>query len=266
MVFGWGKKKEYSRGPLPNVQGWLIDFEKLFSLLPEISSPYRSASPFPHVVLSDFVSKDCIGRILEEFSLAGESAKWHEHEAFSEGGEAATLKKKDSADFLQLGPTTRQLIWELNSRPFIQFLQRMTGIPRIISDPLAYGGGVHETIQGGLLKVHADFQKHPIYLLDRRLNLIVYLNHEWQESYGGELELWDESLTSCEQRILPEAGRCVIFNTNATSYHGHPHPLTCPANRTRKSIALYYYTNGLNDEPRFPEGKTNWKDIPNPQS
>ena len=81
-------------------------------------------------------------------------------------------------------------------------------------------------------------------MLDRRLNLILYLNKGWLEEYGGNLELWDRAMTRCERRILPIANRCVIFNTTDFSNHGHPDPLACPEGMTRKSMALYYFSNG----------------------
>jgi hypothetical protein len=36
----------------------------------------------------------------------------------------------------------------------------------------------------------------------------------------------------------------VVFATTDFAYHGHPDPLTCPTDRARRSMALYYYTNG----------------------
>ena len=256
------KKKQSS---IYHDNGWLIDLDYLSTLTTQLREPYQLASPFPHIVLQNIVKPSCINKVLKEFPSHDRPAKWHERDALMEPGNYASLKKKDSADFLSMGPVTRQLIWEMNSRPFLQFLQSLTGVPRLITDPLAFGGGLHETQRGGLLKVHADFQLHPIYKFNRRLNIIFYLNNDWAEEYGGHLELWDETMENCEKRVLPEAGTCVIFNTNRTSYHGHPEPLTCPENRSRKSIALYYYTNGLDDTHRKPAGETYWQDTPKKQ-
>ena len=36
----------------------------------------------------------------------------------------------------------------------------------------------------------------------------------------------------------------VIFSTNDFSNHGHPDPVACPQNQSRKSIALYYFSEG----------------------
>src|SRR5205085_7257435 len=84
--------------------------------------------------------------------------------------------------------------------------------------------------------------------LDRRLNVLVYLNEDWDESYGGHFELWDQEMKGCRKKILPLFNRMALFSTTTTSYHGHPNQLTCPPDRTRKSLALYYYTNGRPEE------------------
>jgi hypothetical protein len=132
----------------------------------------------------------------------------------------------------------------MNSGPFLTFLEELTGIEGLIPDPHYLGGGLHQLVPGGLLKVHVDFNRHTRLKLDRRLNLLLYLNPDWEESYGGHLELWNRDMTRCDQRILPIANRCVIFSTTEYSFHGNPEPVSCPPERTRRSIALYYYTSG----------------------
>ena len=144
----------------------------------------------------------------------------------------------------QFGSATRALLYQLNSSVFIDFLETLTGIRGLIPDPHFWGGGVHQIVRGGFLKVHTDFNRHPRLKLDRRLNLLLYLNPEWQEEWGGHLELWDRGMAKCGKRILPIFGRCVVFSTTDFSNHGHPDPLNCPEGMTRKSLALYYYSNG----------------------
>ena len=80
--------------------------------------------------------------------------------------------------------------------------------------------------------------------MDRRVNLLLYLNKNWLDSYGGCLELWDKEMTKCVKKIKPEFNTMVIFNTNDFSNHGHPDPLNCPINLSRKSIATYYFSKG----------------------
>jgi hypothetical protein len=136
----------------------------------------------------------------------------------------------------------RSFFHALNSRPFIEFLENMTGIKGLIPDPYFLGGGFHETRQGGHLDVHADFNLHPKMKIERRINLLIYLNRDWRADYGGSLEIWDAGMKNRVESITPEFNRCVVFSTDATSFHGHPAPVAHPDGISRRSIALYYYT------------------------
>ena len=77
---------------------------------------------------------------------------------------------------------------------------------------------------------------------------MLYLNRDWEEDFGGHIELWDSGMKQCIKKLLPIFNRMVIFNTTETSFHGHPEPLNCPADRSRKSLALYYYTIGQQED------------------
>jgi hypothetical protein len=92
------------------------------------------------------------------------------------------------------------------------------------------------------LSVHADFNVHSPLKVERRLNLLVYLNKDWKMKYGGALELWDREMKACAKKVEPLFNRCVVFSTNATSFHGHPDPVAHPQGKPRRSLALYYYT------------------------
>lgn len=139
---------------------------------------------------------------------------------------------------------TRHFLYALNSSYFLRFLEQLTGIESLIGDPHFEGGGLHQIVSGGKLAIHADFNKHTSLGLDRRLNMLLYLNKDWKEDYGGYFELWDRNMCRMERRVAPLFNRVVIFTTSEHSYHGHPDPLACPSDMTRKSLALYYYTNG----------------------
>ena len=115
-------------------------------------------------------------------------------------------------------------------------------------DPHLSGGGLHEIKKGGILKVHTDFNKHPKNNLDRRVNVLIYLNKNWKKEYNGCLELWDKEMIKCKQKIIPNFNKMVIFSTTDFSNHGHPEPLKCPKNKSRKSLALYYFSNGRPQE------------------
>ena len=80
--------------------------------------------------------------------------------------------------------------------------------------------------------------------LDRRLNMLIYLNKNWSENNGGQLELWDRKMQKCVKNIIPIFNRMVVFSTTDFSYHGNPNKVKVESNLSRKSIALYYYSNG----------------------
>ncbi len=199
---------------------------------------YINAKPFPSIVLDNFFNEDFLSQIADEFP---DLSKQQDIITYNNHNE----KKLEAKGEKYFSDKTKALAHFLNSQPVLEFLQELTGIKeKLLPDPYFVGGGYHEIKPGGLLKVHADFNKHEDFKLDRRINLLVYLNKDWDESYGGHFELWDKNMTKAEAKVLPVFNRVAIFSTTDFSYHGHPNPLTCPPDRSRKSLALYYYSNG----------------------
>lgn len=210
----------------------------------EASIRYQSAEPFPNIVLNDLVDEGLLQSVVDEFPVI-RSVK---HVAY-----ANPLEIKDITSGPEgIGPRTQHLINYLNSQEWLDKLQTITGIERpLIADPLLMGGGLHSSPQGGLLKLHVDFNKHYATGYDRRINLLLYLNKDWLPEYGGNIELWSSEVVEgkhvAEQRMvseLPTFNKMVIFNTTETSWHGLPDPIQCPSDRKRMSLALYYYTDG----------------------
>jgi hypothetical protein len=212
----------------------VLSHKRLKELVLAHAAGYRSADPYPHVVLDDLFDAGLLEEVLAEFD-AMDRGRWHHTERDTE-------RKSSTEDFQHFGPTTRALISQLNAAPFLEFLEQLTGIAGLIADPHLRGGGLHEIRRDGALGVHADFNFYPRLGLYRRLNLLLYLNADWDESWAGHLELWDRGGVQCVKRMSPTFNRVVIFDTSNFSYHGHPAPLACPPDRARKSIALYYYT------------------------
>ncbi|CAM3091017.1 2OG-Fe(II) oxygenase [Sphingomonas antarctica] len=193
---------------------------------------YVNAQPYPHIVLDNFIDPAILQRVHAEFP---ENKPGRFADGYSQLKTGYTLDAIRSAYI-------HGLFAALNSAPFLVFLEQLTGIKGLTSDPHFLGGGLHETRRGGHLSVHSDFNIHPRSKLQRRLNLILFLNEDWDDDWGGKLELWDRNMARCWHSVSPILGRAVIFNTDARNNHGHPDPLACPENVTRRSIALYYYT------------------------
>jgi hypothetical protein len=208
----------------------------------DLRDAYLAASPFPHVVIDDFLPEDILEMCLAEFPA-------------SQGDGAHTFDRAQERLKTQFNPDTlsdnlRNLFYSFNSRPFIKILENITSIKGLVPDPYFLGGGFHEIGQGGHLSIHADFNHHKPMDLERRINVLIYLNKNWKDDYGGQLEFWDDDMKNCVQSVLPVFNRCVIFNTTSRSWHGNPNPVNHPDQITRKSIALYYYTATWSDTRR----------------
>ena len=214
----------------------ILPLQRMRDVTASAAEQYRTAQPFPHIVLDGLFDPDLLASIVKEFPRPGD-IEWMQHKNRRE------LKLAANRDE-HFPPLTRALLYHLNSATFLDFLSRVTGIPNLIADSYFEGGGMHQIEPGGRLAIHADFNRDKRTMLDRRLNALLYLNADWQESWGGHLELWDREMKGCVSRLPPFFNRLVVFSTTDFAYHGHPDPLGCPEGVTRKSLALYYYTNG----------------------
>ena len=195
--------------------------------------------PFPHISFDNFFNTKILNLVLKNFPNLNKKKRVTKFSSEKDKNKIATNVNFDYPKNIN------NFLYDLNSYKFLNFLQKLTSIKEtLITDPYYFGGGLHEIKKSGFLKVHADFNYHPALKLDRRINILIYLNKNWKKEYGGELELWNYDMNKCEKKFLPVFNRIVIFNTNDFTYHGHPEPINCPKNVSRKSIALYYYSNG----------------------
>tara|TARA_S200000501_G_scaffold364269_1_gene396182 strand:- start:448 stop:1284 length:837 start_codon:yes stop_codon:yes gene_type:complete len=220
----------------------------------DLSIKYQNAKPFPHIEISNFFKKDIIQDINLNFPNLQKinSYKRDSKNEIKFGLEDQSKIPKNISDFIMF----------LNSQNFLRLLQEITSIEELlISDPYLLGGGLHETKKGGFLKVHSDFYTHQKFKLDRRLNLLIYLNDDWKYEYGGHLELWDKYMKNCVKKVEIGFNKLCIFSTDNFSFHGYPDPIDCPENKSRKSLALYYYSNGRPDKESMKSmpNTTNWK-------
>jgi Rps23 Pro-64 3,4-dihydroxylase Tpa1-like proline 4-hydroxylase len=221
--------------PIQTQHGFQLDDENAYAIGQTKMNDYAFAEPFCHAVIENFLPQALAENILEHFPVEPKA-----HDKIYQKGYGGQFKRQvlpaDCDEY------TRNLFGFFNSSAMLKFLEGITNIQGLLPDPYFAGGGFHEISTGGLLGIHADFRVNEGLQLIRRVNVLIYLNKNWQETYGGKLELWDKAMTHKAKEIAPLFNRCVIFNTDVDSFHGHPEPLTTPADITRKSIALYYYT------------------------
>ncbi|MGA7384849.1 MAG: 2OG-Fe(II) oxygenase [Methylocella sp.] len=199
-----------------------------------LRAAYAAGRPYPHIVVDGFFDEAVLDRIVIEFPKR-DGRDWITWDTTNE-------LKQTSRGIGGLSPFTQLFFMQLCSEPFLEHIRYITGLPDLVLDPLFHGGGLHESVRGGWLNIHADWTKHPALPLTRRLNLIIYLNRDWDLSWGGDLELCDPASKTCGARVAPLFNRAVFFPTTSETLHGFPSPLTCPGNRTRKSISVYYWS------------------------
>jgi Rps23 Pro-64 3,4-dihydroxylase Tpa1-like proline 4-hydroxylase len=213
----------------------LFPYEKWSPQLGNLRRQFREAQPYPHVHIKEFLDPALAGEMATEFpDMATDAWTRYKHQNENKLG----LAKRSLFPAL-LG----EVVDELNSEAFAQWLSQLTGIPGLVSDDMLEGGGLHQSGTGGFLNVHTDFSNHHYHKDWRRqVNLILYLNPGWDEQWGGALELWDREMRQCVVRVPPLFNEALIFRTDEISYHGFPDPLRCPEGESRKSLALYYYT------------------------
>ena len=219
----------------------MISYQSDSASLRELGEQWRQAYssnvPFPHIVIDDFFDSRTLCGVLSEVNAIDRSQRY-----------AKFLDRKtDHNKFAYfpevVGPETSRLVNFLNSGPFLSYMENLTGIDNLIADPSYFGGGLHWIENGGFLEVHADFNHLKKYNLERRINLLLYLNENWKDEYNGQLELWDRKSMTRAKSVSPIFNRCVVFSTTKESLHGHPAPLAMPPGMARRSLALYYYTN-----------------------
>jgi hypothetical protein len=222
----------------------------------ELSADYCFAEPFPHIVLDNFLPLPLTLELRRRFP-----AEKLRSDVVFDAGYAGFHKRQilpnDCDEFC------RSTFAFFNSQPFLEFLEGLSTIDGLVPDPYFRGGGFHEIGPGGKLGIHADFRIHNKLHLSRRMNVIIYLNEDWREEYNGSLELWSRDMKRKVRSVEPVLNRCVIFNTDADSYHGHPDPLTTPDGVLRRSIALYYYTASKAVYEEIPNRSTMYAARPN---
>ena len=197
-----------------------------------------SELPFKHLYCDNFFSTEFANALLDSFPKLDNSDLW---DSSNDPEIEVKMRSKWQSEF-DIPDTIVDAIRVLNSSLFLKSVSEKFDIPKLMPDPYFTGGGLNVTVSGGLLDVHVDGNYHDASGLNRRINAILYLNPGWQEGWGGEFGLYDETGDKLIKKIAPIHNRLVIFDTNDKSFHGLPDPLNFPEGHARRSIILYYYT------------------------
>lgn len=220
----------------PLVPSRIIDRRRLSAIVAENHDHYRTAAPFPYVAFDGLFEHSLLDAAVRE--MPTDEAVWATYNTRDE-------HKHVCSDVSKFGPTAEIIVHALNSAAFVDFLEKLTDIRGLISDPSLHAAGYMRVEPGGFLGLHTDFTTHEHFKLDRRINVLLYLNRDWRPEWGGHLELHsnDPANAPTHQKVAiePVFNRMVIFNT-PNALHGHPQPVACPPGRARLCLSWYYYT------------------------
>lgn len=211
-----------------------ITHQKAKEIGASLAADYQSKKPYHYTCVDNFLPIEILTRVRKEALSMGEAGP-------ENASENERLKTSFNPDRMPV--YSKAVFHALNSRPFIQLLENMSGIKGLIPDPYFKGGGIHRTNTTGFLDIHADFNHHSAMNLERRLNVLIYLNPDWKEEYGGSFEIWSDDMKEKVEGFAPIMNRMCCFSTGSNTMHGNPEPVNHPDGDPRLSIALYYYTS-----------------------
>lgn len=207
--------------------------------LESLARQYASASPFPHVVTDDFLEEEFALQLAHHFPTPHDDPKmsWYLYNN--------PIECKFACNNQSELPSPLTALFSLyQSEEFLNLISSISGISNLEQDPYLHGAGAHYHPKGGKLDMHLDYSIHPLSGKERRVNLILYMNKEWKDSWGGHIDFYsadeDGNMKACVTRTAPLFNRAVLFRTSDISWHGPPDTINCPLGEGRKSLAVYY--------------------------
>lgn len=192
---------------------------------------FLNAKPFEHIIIPNFLDEDYANKISEKFPT--DYSNWYEY--------CNPLEVKYAFDDINsLDEDIKKFFYILSTDEMISKITNISSIDGLTYDSYLHGAGLHAHPRYGRLNMHLDYEKHPLSGLQRRLNVILYLNKDWDPSWNGATELWNEDMTECVTKSEIKFNTAIIFKTNEISWHGVPEIIKCPEGIYRKTLAYYY--------------------------
>ena len=197
-------------------------------------------APFDHIIIPDFINRDYYHEIESKIPSTPEKTWWKY--------ENPVEVKYALDDLNTMHPAIRNVFYSLSHDNTIDRFKKIFNIPDLEYDPYCHGAGLHMHPRYGRLNMHIDYEIHPISNKQRRLNVILYLNDEWNQEWNGDTQLWDETVSNCVVKSYPKKNTAIIFVTTEQSWHGVPNIIMCPNDIYRKTLAFYYVSDIKNEK------------------
>jgi Rps23 Pro-64 3,4-dihydroxylase Tpa1-like proline 4-hydroxylase len=224
-----------------------------YASLEVYKTEFQTQSP-NHFFHSNFFPDQDAKSILAEWPAAG--SPWKTSQPLVDFGVGI---KNEINDLDKMGERTRDILKLLQSSEFIRSLEFITGIDNLCPDLSMHGCGLVNTPKNGFLKIHADFNYLERLKKYRRINIVIYLNEEWQKEWKGDINFYSEDLTTTIKSYSPLFNNFIMFRVSDKVFHGYPEPIDCPTGMSRKSINFFYYTDEPDKDQSIHAHKTIWK-------
>lgn len=203
----------------------LLDSRKI----EEFNNSFNKSLPFKYLIIDNFLKPEIAAEVESKFPpLDSMKVKY----------KGINENKAEDSSFEKFDNSLKDLNLFIHSNLMIEWVGNITGLDNLCTINDRLGAGLHQGGNNSFLDIHIDYNIHPIEKRQRKLNLLIFFNKEWQEDWGGQLELWNK--TNCFIKILPSFNRMVLFECNEISYHGYSR-ISCLETITRKSYYHYFF-------------------------
>ena len=208
----------------------MIRLEQLSNNKETYRMQYLLAKPFPYLVIDNVCDEEKLAKLYNSIpELSNKSRDY-----------MFANNKFEKSNYRELGPEFDELYRDLCSPEMNAFLSFIAN-EKIFVDPANHGGGLHQGKQNSFLDMHLDFNYHPLHgNWFRNMNMLLYLNKDWDPAYKGHLKLQDLRSGETKELDVP-FNRLIIQQTRAFTLHGYD-MTNFPEGRYRTSIATYAYT------------------------
>ena len=207
----------------------------------ELNDTFVGTPPYPMITLDNFLPLETVKALETECNSIPEQ-HWTK---FTRRGSHML-----ECNNLEVAPVAFDFVNQMNSQLGMKWLTNVTGITDLIPDPYLVGGGYSRSFTGDSLKIHTDFNWNDKIKMHRMLSVIVYLNSDWKEEYGGSLQFKDFDNNKVVQSVPPLYNRAILWRYHKKGFHGYPDPIQCPVGMSRNTFRLFYYVSNSDYDPK----------------
>lgn len=207
----------------------MINFDFLENNRDQLRMQFLLAKPFPYLIIDGFCDEDRLEELYQSIPVITTKSRDY----------VFARNKFENSKFRGISPSFAEYHEEILSARFRNFISYITNQDLFV-DPAFFGGGIHQGKEKSFLDMHLDFNYHPMHTdWYRSLNLLLYLNKDWKENFGGHLSI-EDLRTGDKLKIGVPYNRMVFQLTNSFTLHGYEE-INFPPGQYRTSLAGYAY-------------------------